>query len=284
MGETLRRDFYLAGDGVRLHAIQWGSEAGQPMLLLHGCGSNALYWNAVAPLLVEQLGDRFRVVALDDRGAGDSDKPRTGYDPESCGCDVLSAGRQLGEGPMTLVGHSRGGWLATYIAAKWPERVRELILIDPARRVYASKEDADDFYESMRESLGPFPSEASAIEFARQREPEARWTPKREEAFFAGFRRRSDGALVAKLPAWVLGQLREAREGKDGLGPLLPRIGARTLLFVAARSGRKRQEQKLEYSRMIPGVRVEFANTTHYIHQDDPELVALTTRNFLNRP
>src|SRR5215217_6876525 len=70
-------DRAVPGDGVSLHARDWGGGGGRPVALLHGLASNARIWDGVAPRLA---GAGLRVVALDLRGHGASDQPGSGYD------------------------------------------------------------------------------------------------------------------------------------------------------------------------------------------------------------
>ena len=67
-------DRAVPGDGVSLHARDWGGN-GQAVVLLHGLASNARIWDGVAPRLA---GAGLRVVALDQRGHGASDQPASG--------------------------------------------------------------------------------------------------------------------------------------------------------------------------------------------------------------
>ncbi|HEV2896065.1 MAG TPA: alpha/beta fold hydrolase, partial [Actinomycetota bacterium] len=85
-------DRAVPGDGVRLHARDWGG-SGQPLVLLHGLASNARIWDGVAPRLT---GAGLRVVAIDQRGHGASEQPGSGYDFASVGRDLSSALAALG--------------------------------------------------------------------------------------------------------------------------------------------------------------------------------------------
>src|SRR4029450_3520698 len=80
-------DRAVPGDGITLHARDWGG-GGQAVVLLHGLASNARIWDGVAPRLV---GAGLRVVAVDLRGHGESEQPDDDYDFASVGQDVSSA-------------------------------------------------------------------------------------------------------------------------------------------------------------------------------------------------
>jgi pimeloyl-ACP methyl ester carboxylesterase len=120
---TARR---VPGDGVSLHARDWGG-AGAPVVLLHGLASNARIWDGVAPRLVAA---GLRVVALDQRGHGDSAQPDGGYDFATVGRDLAAACAALGLERPLLAGHSWGADVALRFAADRPGAVAGLALVD----------------------------------------------------------------------------------------------------------------------------------------------------------
>jgi pimeloyl-ACP methyl ester carboxylesterase len=168
------REFWIRSDQVRIRGLDWGgSPQGRPVIMLHGVGGTAMSFNMLAPHLVASLGDRYRFVSIDQRGGGDSDKPASGYQPEFFGRDVLAVRQAMGGGPATLIGHSRGGWLAPFVAGRWPDQVESMVLIDPARMTYESAEAMEAFYGRVRKGLGPFASREAAIENAKAEAPDA---------------------------------------------------------------------------------------------------------------
>lgn len=117
--------------GVALSYRDWGAPEGMaksvPLVLLHGLASSAWIWDLVAPLLAR---DR-RVVALDQRGHGRSDKPDDGYDFATIIADDLAAIEQLGiTGPFAVAGHSWGANVALELGAAYPDRIAALIMVD----------------------------------------------------------------------------------------------------------------------------------------------------------
>jgi pimeloyl-ACP methyl ester carboxylesterase len=121
------QDTFITANGLNFHLIDWGG-SGEWLVLLHGLASQAHIWDLVAPLLT----DSFRVIAIDQRGHGLSDKPDSGYDWATITSDldvilnVLNASRDR----AVLAGHSWGGNVAAQYAADQPDRVNGLILID----------------------------------------------------------------------------------------------------------------------------------------------------------
>jgi pimeloyl-ACP methyl ester carboxylesterase len=123
---TTPTDRAVPGDGLSLHARDWGG-SGQPVLLLHGLASNARIWDGVASRLA---GAGLRVVALDLRGHGASDQPSSGYDFASLVRDLDAALTGLGLERPVLVGHSWGANVALQFAADRPDLIDGLALVD----------------------------------------------------------------------------------------------------------------------------------------------------------
>ena len=118
------RQRFVQSLGLRLNLVEWGDPAGEPLLLTHGFYDHARSFDAFAPL----LATRYRVLALDSRGHGDSDWADD-YTWHADVLDVVNVLRDLGR-PAHLVGHSRGGGLATDAALLYPQGVRRLVNMD----------------------------------------------------------------------------------------------------------------------------------------------------------
>lgn len=115
---------------VRLSAIDIHPEHGRrTFVFLHGFGGQAVQWN----YQLQKFSLQNRVIALDLRGHGLSDKPSTGYDM-ACMVEDLEHALEVLKVPekFVLVGHSFGGAIASEYAVKYPERVERLILIATA--------------------------------------------------------------------------------------------------------------------------------------------------------
>lgn len=112
---------------VLLHYVNAGPEPGPPVVLLHGWPQTWYEWRHVIPALAE----RYRVIAPDLRGLGDSSRPAGGYDKRTLAQDVwLLLREQLGFERFYLVGHDWGGPVAYALAAAHPEAVRRLAILD----------------------------------------------------------------------------------------------------------------------------------------------------------
>ena len=123
---------YLKVDGHLVHVEQAG--AGEPVLLIHGFGESTYTWRKVIPGLAAD----YRVIALDLYGFGYTERPhdRESYTREGQALLILDVLDALGVDRAHFVGHSYGGALTLYIAARYPERIRSMVLVDSAAPTY----------------------------------------------------------------------------------------------------------------------------------------------------
>jgi pimeloyl-ACP methyl ester carboxylesterase len=281
MDKTEPTDRWFATPEIRIHGLDWGGPAGAPVvLMLHGVAGNAWVWDDVGPRLARALPGH-RIVAIDQRDGGDTDHPETGYERTNFFADLLAVHDALGGGPLVLVGHSRGGWLATAFATAHPDRVGRLVLVDPARLTFANETDAGTFYDWVRDGLGPFPSEEAALTWATGEDPAAIWTPVRTRSFLVGFNRDANGALTGKLPKPVVERLRAARTGGEDVTAAIGRLATPTLLLVATRQAPDRMANKMAYAERLPDVTTVQLDGSHFLHTDVPEAVATAIEEFL---
>ena len=140
-----------------LHFLAWGEPESPPLVLLHGGGANAHWWDHIAVA----LSGNHHVIALDFRGHGDSDYPEK-LEVGAFNLDLEALCEHLGTASVSLVGHSMGAQVALDHAARHPE-TRKVVLLDLARggskrsrrvarlalslrRSYATREEAIDRY------------------------------------------------------------------------------------------------------------------------------------------
>ncbi|MFP3920990.1 MAG: alpha/beta fold hydrolase [Dichotomicrobium sp.] len=115
-------------DGVRIAYRDEGD--GEPVLLIHGFASNSSV-NWVGPSWFKTLTDAgYRVIALDNRGHGESEKL---YDEADYGADIMAEDARrlldhLGIGEAHVMGYSMGARIGAFLTARHPERVKSLVL------------------------------------------------------------------------------------------------------------------------------------------------------------
>src|SRR5512134_3942928 len=187
-------------DGLSLHVLEWSDE-GTPLLLVHGFGNEAHIWDDFAPL----VAPHYRTVALDLRGPGDSDHdPERRYDYEHHVADLAAVSAALGIERLVLVGHSFGGRTSILFAAKHPERMAGLVIVDigPEHdprgttriRMEVMQRGDGSFaspaeYERVLAHNFPAGSEGALRRMAQhelRRRDDGRWERKADPAFMAG--------------------------------------------------------------------------------------------------
>jgi 2-(acetamidomethylene)succinate hydrolase len=109
---------------INLHVRETG--AGPLVVFLHGITANAAVWD---PVLLA-LQDGFRVVGVDQRGHGLSDKPTQGYGGEDYARDLLGLVHAMGGAPAIVVGHSLGARNGVVAATLQPELIAGVVAID----------------------------------------------------------------------------------------------------------------------------------------------------------
>src|SRR5688572_15025661 len=106
---TAPRDRTVTVGGLALHSVEWGDPAGKPIVLLHGITGHARTWDRLAA----DLAVSFRVIALDQRGHGDSQAASDAdYTMGTMAQDLGGFADILGLGTFTLVALSMGGRVA----------------------------------------------------------------------------------------------------------------------------------------------------------------------------
>ena len=166
-----------------------------PILLLHGLASSRRFWDLVVPGLAG-----LPVVALDQRGHGDSDRPEGPYDGATVAADALTALDAVGISRAVVVGHSWGATTALRLAADHPGRVLAVVAIDgglgTARDAGATRAEARARLTPPRTALPP--EDLQAVLSSGPLGPW--WSPEVAGALLPLFAVGDDGLARARLP------------------------------------------------------------------------------------
>jgi pimeloyl-ACP methyl ester carboxylesterase len=155
--------------GLSLHYLDWGNDGAPPLVFVHGLSSAAAGWQRVA----EHFASDFHVVALDQRGHGDSSwAPPDAYDTDSYVADLDAFVDALGLSRFVLVGHSMGGHNSIAYVARHPDRVRCAVVNDIPP---ALNQDPDA--TAQRFPGGQHPVLPSIEAWMDQQRPNAPFTP-----------------------------------------------------------------------------------------------------------
>jgi haloacetate dehalogenase len=118
------RHHTVHANGIRQHYLDAGH--GPPVVLLHGFPET----NYARRLQIPALATRYRVIAPDLRGYGETNEPTSGYDKRTMALDLVELLKKLGIGKIALVGHDRGARVATRFAKDHPRLLDRLVVMD----------------------------------------------------------------------------------------------------------------------------------------------------------
>jgi pimeloyl-ACP methyl ester carboxylesterase len=261
-------------NGLRLHFLQSGPSEAPAVCFLHGGAAHAHWFDRVIP----GLGSRFRAIALDQRGHGESQwAAPAAYATEDFAGDLRGLMDRLGLARMTLVGHSMGGHNSMAFAAWYPERTAALVVVD------------------ARPSLPP-----ERVQRMRERGRRAPRVHASEESAVATFRLLpretiADPALLAHMARMGLGRVNGGfryrfdpacygdRRPVD-CWPLLPRIGVPTLVVRGEHSPVLPLDMAARMLETIPDAElVEIPGAYHHLTLDAPDAFAAALDTFLRR-
>ncbi len=272
-------DKWIELRGLKLHYRDWGGE-GTALVLVHGLASTSHIFDLVAPLLAKH----FRVIALDQRGHGESDKPDSGYGFDELGADLLGLLDVLGFERALLLGHSWGGNVVLQFAAEHPERTAGAILLDGG--FIDLQGDHQMTWEKTKERLAPPPLAGTPVDDFRERIrgfSGRMWSPQVEEIVLSNFEILPDGTIRPRLSfdrhMQILRAMWEQRPPE-----LYPRVRVPVLLLPAEQEprddrerefiARKRSNVRLAEERLPRGKAVWFKDTIHDVPLQRPRDLA----------
>jgi pimeloyl-ACP methyl ester carboxylesterase len=266
---------FVTANGVRLHYLDWGDSSRPAVLFLHGGSAHAHWWD----FLIPQLVDRYRCIALDLRGHGDSGWPEpVDYRLESNAGDVAVVLDALGLRPVTVIGHSFGGFVAMAYARGADARLATLVIVDSRARV---GERSARYMDALRKF--PQPIYASIEEAIRRFRllPTGSSADRKVIAHVVrhGVRARGDGTWTLKFDRRAMASTPPTDFSSAIAAVRCPMLAVRaehsTIVSPAALD---------EFRLSNPAVElVEIADAHHHIMLDQPAALAAAIGSFLDR-
>ncbi|MBI3329163.1 MAG: alpha/beta hydrolase [Nitrospinae bacterium] len=279
LADKTPQDRYIDADGLRLHYLDWGNEAAPPMILLHGFTGHAHTWDTFA----QAMCDQFHVLALDQRGHGDSDWAKDGaYTIEDHATDIAEFHDQLMLDPVVLIGLSMGGRNAIMYTGIHPGKVEKLVIVDigpdidprGAERVRRTAAEAPEEFASIDEAMAYLRRYAARTSAAA----EAAMRHRVEH----GVKRLPHGKYTWKYDKFLRDQRRQGGTPQADLWPVVRRIKVPTLILRGSESDVFSPDTARRMHELIPGSRlVEIPGAGHSIPADAPEAFERTVREFL---
>jgi len=263
-------------NGVTLHYLDWGPAGAPPVVLLHGITGHARVWDHLA----ERLVPGRRVLALDQRGHGDSDPaPDDDYRVSTMGDDVAAFAGSLKLDRFALLGHSMGGRIAIQYAAAHAGRLERLIIVDIGPDIELA--GLQRVRDMMSKSPERIESEEWAVEYIRRANPLQDLDLLRQRVHH-GLKRLPDGELTWKYAKGLRDMMRAGRRDAVDLWEPLARIPCPTLVVRGAESDILSPEVAKKMTERLPDGRlVEIPGAGHTVPADRPDDFVRHVRAFL---
>lgn len=276
-GERTRR---VANGAVGLHVREWGDPDAPAMVLLHGLRGYSGTWRNLA----SALADRWRMIAFDARGRGESDwDPERNYYTDAYLNDLEAVVDALGLDRFVLVGHSMGGTTSYCYAARHPKRLLGLVVED----ITAGSSVSGAGFERIVAEMAALPTR-----FAGWTEARAYWRKLRpnvsdaaiEERLFESMRPDYAGAVAWRYDAEGIAATRVNPDPARivDLHPVIAAIRTPTLVIRGGRSDFCNLDKVRELESANPVLtHASVANASHYVHDDAPESFMRLVEGFL---
>ncbi|MCX4870682.1 MULTISPECIES: alpha/beta fold hydrolase [unclassified Streptomyces] len=252
-------------DGVRLVCRDWGG-LGQPIVLLHGLAGHAGEWDVLA----QSLSSRYRVVAVDQRGHGASERLPQDVSRAAYVADVIAVVDQLALQRPVLVGQSLGGHTAMLTAAAHPGLVRALVLVEagPGGPNPNGPVDIGGWLDSWPT---PFPSREAAAAFLGGGPVGAGWAAGLEEREGGWWPRFDRDVMVRSL----------AENAQRSFRYEWGQVMCPTLVVLAQTSFVPAEEADEMLQQRPATIAMSFPATGHDLHLEQPEILHTTLADFL---
>jgi pimeloyl-ACP methyl ester carboxylesterase len=261
-------------DGATITYLAWGEPRDHGVVLVHGGGAHAHWWDHIAPLLAQ---DR-RVVALDLSGHGDSDRRDT-YSMTTWAREILAVAADAGLTAPTVIGHSMGGLVTLRLASLFGAQIAGAVIIDsPVRDRDLTPEETA---ARDRRAFGPlrvYPTREDAIAHFRTIPPQETLPYTAAHVAATSVRPAPDGNGWT----WKFDRRIFARE-PFGAADTLSRLDCRVALFRAEHGIMSVQMSRVMYDRLgrvAPVIEIPAAG--HHIMLDQPVALIAALRTLLS--
>ena len=275
--ENVPADRNVEANGLNFHYLEWGDAANPTVLMLHGRSQQAHSWDFVSLALSEQ----FHVLALDQRGHGDSAwAPDGDYSIEAQQADIDGFVAALGLDGFVLIGHSMGGRNAYVWAARHPQALKGLVIVDTGpetgttglerMRVFRELPDELDSFEEFAQRVQQYTGRSreqtlGALKYSIRRRPDGKWTWKYDKRLRSPDRRE---------PTWTPEQLWDC-VGRVACPTLILR-GSRSDVFLPETMERMRQT-------ILDCAAMTISGAGHLVQGDNPVDVIAAVKDLLSR-
>ena len=268
-------EHHVVLQGMRFHYLEWGERQLPALLFLHGGGQTCRTWDVVC----HELSTRYRCIALDQRGHGDSEWSHTmDYAPESHADDLEALVAHLELSRFVAVGMSMGCINALHYALRRPSALAGLVAVDagPWVRVEGTK--------PIREFMEEVTTLSELDDFV---EAAARFNPRRDprllrRSLLHNLRSGPDGRLVWKTDRRRPLDLEAIAALTASLRERIGEVSCPTLIVRGGESDVFLDEDARRFAEAVPDGRwVRIAGAGHAVQGDRPRELIGALREFL---
>ena len=264
-------DRFVEVNGLRIHVVDWGGDGKPPFVMVHGLDRVAHTFDHLAV----RFTSRYRVLAIDMRGHGDSGwDPKGRYLVEDHVGDLEGVVQQLQLRDLVLWGNSTGGRVVQVFAGKHPDLVTRVISEDvgPER----PRQIADNYARRVQQEQAGWASEDELLAQLRKTNP--RMSPAVLEPYVRyGTRKRADGRIEWKRdPQLVNGFV------ATDLWRFVRNIKAPIVYILGGRSNIVPPETQAELRKTLPNAElITIPDVGHYPSDEQPEEFVRIVNRFL---
>ena len=275
--ENEAADRSILVNGLNFHYLEWGDAANPTVLMLHGALQQGHSWDFISLA----LSDEFHILALDQRGHGDSDWAQEGdYSVEAQQRDIDGFVEALGLDSFILIGHSMGGRNAYVWASRHPKALKGLIIVDTGPEIQRQGQERIRRFRELPDELDSFEEFAQRVQEYTGRS--------REQTLGAlkySIRQRSDGKWTWKYDKLMRDPgRRDAGWTPEQLWECVGRIDCPTLVVRGDRSDLFLEETMNRMQQAIPDcVTVTIPQAGHLVQGDNPVDFVVAVQGLLHR-
>jgi pimeloyl-ACP methyl ester carboxylesterase len=254
--------------------------AGPSVMMLHGLADHGLVWRSLA----DKLSDRYRCIAPDLRGHGDSSKlPESAYDSRELAADLAALAQALQLGKVQVIAHSWAAKIALLWACQQPDRIRSLVLVDPFfvnRLPRWLRPTFPLLYRTLPflKVMGPFPSYDAAAEVAQGLKQYRGWSDLQQAVFREGMEQKPDGRWGSKF---AIAARNGVFEDVLQLAGLTETIALPACLLLPEKGLNRTALQIQPYKQYLPQLTIQKIPGNHWPHLVEPEAMNQAVEAFL---
>ena len=260
------QDKTVNANGLSLHYLDWGNSGKPTLVMIHGLRGHAHSWDDVSASLCQD----FHVLALDQRGRGDTDWAKDGdYGTDAYVADLAGFCDALGLNSFILCGHSMGGRNAMTFGSRYPEKLEKLIVVDMGPDI--NREGGQRISREIVNVPEEFDSFEAVVEYMTKQNRFASDAVIRRRLTYAT-KLLSNGMIGWKYDLAIREERRKGTVApSQDLWPEIPKITCPTLIVRGMETDILTPETAQRMLEVMPNAQItEIPQAGHMVFEDNP--------------